>query len=85
MNNLYQQLTQNQPLPNNLQQIKQMANLFKNAKNPQQLISNMVNQNPQMRQMMNTLQNSGKSPKDLFYEMAKQKGIDPNQIINMLQ
>lgn len=87
MNNLYQQLmgNQNQQLPNNIQQIKQMMNAFRGAKNPQQMIMNMANQNPQVRQVMNMVQNSGKSPKDLFYEMAKQKGVDPNQIINMLQ
>ena len=73
-----------QPLPNNMNQIKQIANLFKSSANPQQLISNLMNQNPQIRQVMNMVQSSGKSPKDLFYELAKQKGVDPNQIINML-
>ena len=81
MNSLYQQMMANQ-MPNNMQQL---VNLFKNARNPQQLIANMVNQNPQAKQILNLLQTSGKSPKDLFYEMAKQKGVDPNQIINMLQ
>lgn len=81
MNSLYQQMMANQ-MPNNMQQL---VNLFKNARNPQQLIANMANQNPQAKQILNLLQTSGKSPKDLFYEMAKQKGVDPNQIINMLQ
>lgn len=85
MNQLYQQMMGNQLLPNNISQIKNMMNLFKGAKNPQQMLMNMANQNPQMRQVMNLIQNSNKSPKDLFYEMAQQKGIDPNQIINMLQ
>lgn len=71
-------------MPNNITQIKQLANLLKSSSNPQQLISNLVNQNPQMRQVLNMLQSSGKSPRDLFYELAKQKGVDPNQIINML-
>lgn len=87
MNQLYQQMmgNQNQLVPTNLKQIQQMASMFKNAKNPQQLIMNMVNQNPQMKQMLEMLQNSNKSPKDLFYEMAQQKGVDPNQILSMLQ
>lgn len=84
MNNLYQEMTKNQSLPNNFNQVKQMLNLVKGSSNPQQLISNMLSQNPQMRQVMNMIQSSGKSPKDLFYELATQKGIDPNQIINML-
>ena len=87
MNTLYQQMTNNQSqsLQNNFKQIKQMMNMCKGASNPQQLIMNLANQNPQMKQVINLIQNSGKSPKDLFYEMAQQKGIDPNQIINMLQ
>lgn len=85
MNSLYQQMMGNQSLPPNLAQIKQLMNVFRNAKNPQQMITNMANQNPQIKQVMDMVQNSGKSPKDLFYEMAKQKGVDPNQILNMLR
>ena len=87
MNSLYQQMmtNQNQLLPNNVQQMKQLATVFKNARNPQQLLMNMANQNPQVKQVMTMIQNSNKSPKDLFYEVAKQKGIDPNQILNLLQ
>ena len=85
MNQLYQQMMGNQSLPNNLQQIKNMMNMFKGAKNPQQMLTNMANQNPQMKQIIDMVNNSNKSPKDLFYDMAKQKGVDPNQIISMLQ
>lgn len=86
MNSLYQQVMgKNLSLPNNFAQIKQMMNAVKNSSNPQQLIGNMMNQNPQIRQVMNMVQSSGKSPKDLFYEMAKQRGINPDEIINMLK
>ena len=85
MNSLYQEMMGNQNLPNNLRQIKQMANLVKNVNNPQQLLTNLVNQNPQMKQVLDMIQTSGKSPRDLFYEMANQKGVDPNQILNLLK
>lgn len=80
MNNLYQQLMGNQSNP-----MKQMLSAIRSSKNPQQLFMNMAQQNPQMKQILDMVQTSGKSPKDLFYELAKQKGVDPNQIINMLQ
>lgn len=80
MNNLYQQLMQNQG-----NSMKQMLNAIRSSKNPQQLFMNMAQQNPQLKQLLTTINSSGKSPKELFYEVAKQKGIDPNQIINMLQ
>ena len=68
-----------------LNQLKQMFNTVKNSNNPQQLIMNMMQTNPQMKQIMNMIQQSGKSPKDLFYQLAQQKGINPDQILNMLK
>ena len=31
------------------------------------------------------IQNSGKTPKDLFYSMCAAKGVDPNVIINQVK
>ncbi len=62
-----------------------MFQTLKNSKNPQQLLMNMAQQNPKTKQVLDMINSSGKSPKDLFYAMAKQKGIDPNQILNMLK
>ena len=66
-------------------QVKQMMNLFQNAGNPQQMLQSVAQSNPQFQQVMNLVQSSNMSPKDLFYKMAKQKGVDPDQIIKMLQ
>ena len=62
-----------------------MVKLFKGASNPQQLIQNLAKQNPQLQQVMAMIQNSGKSPKDLFYELARQKGVNPDDILKQLQ
>ena len=85
MNSLYQQLTQrtNQnslPLSsrNNLQQL--IMNI-KNNPNPQQFLLNYIQSNPQAQNIYNILQNSNKSPKELFYQLASQKGVDPNTIL----
>lgn len=53
--------------------------------NPQQMLMNLAKHNPQMKQIMNMLQTSGKTPKELFYELAQQQGVDPEQILNMLR
>jgi hypothetical protein len=45
----------------------------------------VVNQNPQMREVINLVNQSGKSPKDAFYALAKQRGVDPNEILRQLQ
>ena len=85
MNKLYQEMTQNNQSQPQFNQMKQMMNTLKNSKNPQQLFLNMMGSNPQVKQIIQMVQQSGKSPKDLFYMMAEQKGVDPNQILGMLQ
>lgn len=83
MNNLYQQLNQSkQPFNNNLQNI---ISLFKNSKNPQEFLSNYIQNNPQAQNIYNMLRNSNRSPKELFYLLAKEKGIDPESILKVLQ
>lgn len=88
MSNLYQQINpQNQTNPQlqNNQGIQQIINMAKSGGNPMQMIQSIAGQNPQMQNMMNIL-NSGKmSPKQLFMNMANQRGINPNEIINMLK
>ena len=85
MNKLYQQLQPQEGASlNNLNRIKQMMQMFKNSNNPQQLLTNMVSQNPQMKNVMQLVNNSGKNPKDLFYAMAKQRGVNPEDILRQL-
>ena len=78
MNPLYQQLNQ---IPNN--SLKQLISNFKNSSNPQQFLNNYIKNNPQMQNIYSMIQNSNKSPKELFYYIAQQKGIDPDMILNM--
>lgn len=50
--------------------------------NPQAFVQNMINQNPQVKQILD--QNGGDA-KTAFYKLAEQKGIDPNQIIDLFK
>ena len=69
----------------NLNQIKQYINLFKNAGNPQALLQNMIQSNPQVRQVMQFVQQNGGDAKAAFYKLAQEKGVNPDQILNMLK
>lgn len=71
---------QNNPQINNL---KQAFNMFQNGGNPMQMLNNMAMQNPQFKPFVQML-NQGANPEMVFREMCKQKGIDPNQFIQML-
>ena len=48
-------------------------------------IQQMSANNPQMQQVMNVIQQNGGDPRAAFYNMAQQKGIDPNVILNQLK
>lgn len=87
---LFQQLNpQNQTTASNglnmnaVQSVKNMMNMFKGAPNPQQMLINMMSQNPQLAGIMNML--NGRNPKDVFYEQCKQNGINPEEVIDALK
>ena len=97
MNKLFQQLqpkmqTQQQlPMRSqpNLKSLlsKSNVNSFKtllNSSNPQELIQNLISQNPKIKNVMQLMQNSGQSPKEFFYNFAQQQGINPDEFINSL-
>lgn len=72
-------------MPERIQSVKRMVNMFKSISNPQQALQSIAQQNPEMAQIMNMVNNSGMSPKQMFMQMAQQQGVDPNSIINMLK
>ena len=83
MNSLFQQLSQQNSLSllkNN--KIQTLINSFKTSTNPEQLVNNLLKNNPQLYSL---LQNSKKSPRQLFYEIAQQKGVNPQSILELLK
>lgn len=81
---ILQQLQRNN-LPGNLGQIKQMMGMIKAAADPKAAMAQMVQNNPQMKQVMELVQQSGGDPKKAFYALAQQKNVDPQQILDMLK
>lgn len=69
----------------NLTQIKQMMNMVRSAGNPQAMLQSMIQNNPQMQQVMDIVNQSGGDPKAAFYKMAEEKGINPDQVLSMLR
>lgn len=81
MQQMMQQQAQNNPQFNS---IKQAYNMFQNGNmNPMQVLNNMAMQNPQFKPFVQMLQN-GANPEIVFKQMCQQRGIDPNQFIQML-
>ena len=86
---LYQQMNSQQNLNlNNIQQVKQMYDQFctmSKSKNPTDLIRNMMLSNPRMKNAMGIIQQMGGDPKTAFYNLAQQKGVDPESILSQLR
>ena len=55
-----------------------------NGQNPQQIIQQMVQQNPQAQILMNQMQQSGMSMKDFTLQFAKQNNINLQPILQQL-
>ena len=61
-----------------------MWQMVKNSKNPQDVMQQLVNSNPQFKQLMDVINSSG-DPQKLFYAMAQKQGVDPNEIFGLLK
>lgn len=47
-------------------------------------INQMAANNPQMQQVLQVVQQNGGDAKAAFYNMAQQRGVDPNMILQQL-
>ncbi len=77
----------NNPIANMMQNnpVMQMVNMLKNGKNPQAFVQQMMGQNPQFGQMVNSLNGKDQSQvNDMISNLAKEKGVDLHQLVNQL-
>ena len=65
--------------------IKQAMQTVQMAQNPQMLIMQMAQKNPNMKQAIDYINANGGDPKEAFYKLAKEKGVDPDSVLNSLK
>lgn len=88
MNSLYQEMMGNQAQnaqSGNMQSLRQMANVVRNSRNPQMMLMQLAQSNPQMKQAIEYIGQNGGNAKEAFYALAKQKGVNPDTILNMFR
>lgn len=61
-----------------------IINTITGGQNPQQIIQQMVQQNPQAQILMNQMQQSGMSMRDFTLQYARQNNIDLQPILQQL-
>ncbi len=62
-------------------QIKQMIKMLKTSGNTQMLFTQLLGQNPQIRQVIEYINSNGGDGKSLYYNLAKGKGVDPDEFL----
>ena len=66
-------------------QVKQLIGVLKSSGNPQAILNQLMQTNPNMKQVMEIIQQYGGDANKAFYEIAKQKGIDPQEILDLMK
>lgn len=69
--------------PQTVQSVKRMMGMLRGAANPQKTIMQAAQMNPALGSVIQMI--GGRNPKDVFYEQCKQHGVNPDEVINMLQ
>lgn len=64
------------------QTLEQIIRFYDSGGNPQQVMQNMMQQNPQMNQMQTQMRNmaQGRSPQEFILQMAKQNGVSEQNL-----
>lgn len=70
---------------NNNNYMNNLMQLLNMGVNPQQIVQNAIARNPQLQQAFSQIQGGNMSTKDLVLQIAQQRGIDINPMIQMLQ
>lgn len=60
-------------------------NTVKAAQNPHTALQALINRNPQLKQVMDIVNQNGGNAEQVFYKLAQEKGINPEEILNMLK
>ena len=62
-----------------------LMNQVKNSSNPTKMMEKMLTSNPNFQGVVNYINQNGGDAKTAFYNLAAQKGVDPNTILNQLR
>ena len=66
-------------------QIKQLMQTIQCSQNPSMAIQQLMQSNPKMKEAVDYVMANGGNPKDAFYKLAKERGINPDSILDSLK
>lgn len=62
-----------------------MMGMIKASGNPTAMMQQMMMTNPNYKQVMEYVNKNGGDPKKAFFQMAQEKGVNPESILSMLR
>ncbi len=83
-NPFYNQNKQSSSTPEPSQNMKDLYKMLTQSKNPMQIFTNIANNNPQMKPILELLQN-GYSPEQVFNMVCESRGINPQDFMSKLK
>lgn len=69
----------------NNQSTTEIINSIKRSSNPNLLLQSIIKNNPNYSKIMQYINQNGGDPKTAFYNLARQRGVNPNDILQMLK
>ena len=84
---ILRQLGGSRAVPGNpaVSQVRNMMNLVRASGNPQEMLRMMAAGNPRMQEVLRIVQEHGGDPMQAFRAAARERGVDPEEILNMLR
>ena len=82
MPGILQQIARSNPI---VQTARQMIGMISNAQNPDAMLNQLMMSNPQLTQVADLAGNYGGDYQKAFYAVAKQRSVDPNEILGMIK
>lgn len=67
------------------QMLNQATGMAKAIQSPNPAAALMSQTDPRMAQVMDFVNQNGGNPEQVFYALAKQKGVDPNEILSTVR
>jgi len=85
-NPIFSSFNQQQVAPrSNSNSLLDLMKQVKNSSNPTEVMEKMLTSNPNFQGVVNYINQNGGNAKTAFYNLAAQKGVDPNTILNQLR
>lgn len=85
-NPIFSSFNRQQATPrSNSNSLLDLMNQVRNSSNPTEAMEKMLTNNPNFQNIVNYINQNGGDAKTAFYNLAAQKGVDPNIILNQLK